>query len=73
MNTQISGIPCQINVTHWEPPAPGDYEWEVLDRNGRRAPWLTRKLTPEDKARIETELRREREYDAMVAQAEVWQ
>jgi hypothetical protein len=28
---------------------------------------------PEDKARIDAELRREREYDMMAAQAEVWQ
>ena len=33
-----------------------EIEFTVLDRRGREAPWLTRKLTPDDVERIETEI-----------------
>lgn len=69
--SRVSGIPCQIGVTAWEPYRPGKFsgapeycypdeggygEWVVLDRQGRPARWLERKLTPEDIDRIEDEL-----------------
>lgn len=66
----MAGIPCLINVTHYfkqkpmGPRADSDWdcygyteiEFEVCDRRGRPAPWLERKLTLEDKQRIETEI-----------------
>lgn len=47
------GIPCRIEVTNYQPATAhgwyeeGDYEdadWILLDRRGRRAEWLERKL-----------------------------
>jgi hypothetical protein len=29
-----------------------ELEWDLLDRKGRRAPWLDRKLSPTDRAAI---------------------
>jgi len=66
----VSGIPCIIRVDHCfvqEPLGPdcdsdqdcygyAEIEFTVLDRRGREAPWLTRKLTPDDVERIETEI-----------------
>lgn len=66
----MAGIPCLIKVTHYfkqkpmGPSADSDYdcygytdiEFEVCDRRGRPAPWLERKLTPEDKNRIDVEI-----------------
>lgn len=71
IETRIAGIPCRIGVTEWEKYRPGRssgpvescYEdeggcgcWEVLDRRGRPAPWLERKMTEQDESRIECEL-----------------
>lgn len=66
--TRISGIPCQVEVEcitppvpmriwglHFEdatPAEPGEYEIEVFDRKGYRAPWLARKLTDDDFDRL---------------------
>lgn len=66
----MAGIPCLIKVTHYfkqkpmGPSADSDWdcygytevEFEVCDRRGRPAPWLERKLTLEDKNRIEIEI-----------------
>lgn len=56
---RVCGIPCIIRVTYWEaylpaiiradpgdshPPEGGEGEWEILDRRGRPAPWLTAKM-----------------------------
>ena len=66
----ISGIPCQIGVTHFFRQAPwrgsahtcpssDDYygitemEYDVLDRRGRPAEWLERKMTYADRESIE--------------------
>lgn len=47
------GIPCRVEVLSYQPATAhvwyeeGDYEdadWILLDRRGRRAPWLERKL-----------------------------
>ena len=67
----VAGIPCQIEVTEYhpgtpmritgtgfgdaEPPEPRVFEFDVLDRNGRHAPWLEKKLTTADRERIEEE------------------
>lgn len=69
--THVGGLPCRVGCTAWEPytpgrtsgppeschPAEGGHgEWQLLDRRGRPAPWLARKLTPHDEQRIESEL-----------------
>lgn len=41
-----------------------DIEVEVLDRNGRPAPWLDRKLTADDRDRIEGEVAEAMRVDA---------
>lgn len=69
MITTISGIPCQIEVTHYLRQAPNiradnpddfygytELEFDVLDRRGRPAPWLERKLDDTQTARIKGEL-----------------
>jgi hypothetical protein len=58
IETRIAGIPCIVGVTHFErqgacrhADSDIDYrgyvevEWDVLDRRGRPAPWLSRKVT----------------------------
>lgn len=71
IETRVAGIPCIIGVTHFESQK-GSYsyhaasdldyygyteaEWEVLDRRGRAAPWLAKKLTSSDAGRIEREI-----------------
>ena len=60
IETRVAGIPCIVGVTYFES-VRGSYnyhaasdmdyhgytecEFEVLDRRGRKAPWLERKLT----------------------------
>jgi hypothetical protein len=58
IETRIAGIPCIVGVTYFDrhgacrhADSDMDYrgyvevEWEVLDRRGRPAPWLSRKVT----------------------------
>lgn len=63
IETRVAGIPCQIGVTDYGfsayisgPPErcyPGDpVEYDVLDMNGRPAPWLARKMKAGDDSRI---------------------
>ena len=61
MHARIQGIPCQVDVTHYEPYRPatwhepasgGEIEFDVYDRRGYRARWLERKLTEDDEVRI---------------------
>ena len=69
IETRVAGIPCIVGVTHFESVAGDsradsdwDYygyteaEFEVLDRRGRPAPWLAKKLTSSDESRIEEEI-----------------
>lgn len=71
MNTRITGIPCQVEVTRfyhgrparlhghpdtWAPPEYEEINFQVLDRRGRPAPWLEEKLDAQDRVRIEREL-----------------
>ena len=70
LNTRIAGIPCQVELTsytpfwngrrghidNWLPDEPEQVEFEVFDRKGYKAPWLERKMTDADYARIEQEL-----------------
>ena len=65
---RVAGIPCLIGVTYYEcvrgsfsynADSDMDYygyteaEWDILDRRGRKAPWLERKATSKDIASIE--------------------
>jgi hypothetical protein len=65
------GIPCIVRVLSWESylpaiiradpgdshPAEGGYgEWEILDRKGKPAPWLEKKLTDKERLRIDEEV-----------------
>ena len=66
--TRISGIPCQVAVYCTAPPEPmrvygpnmedaspaepGEYEIEVFDRKGYKAPWLANKLSDDDFDRL---------------------
>ena len=70
IESNIQGIPCLINVTHYEVvkgqgmSAPSDIdcygytemEYEVCDRKGYRAGWLEKKMTTEDELRIEADV-----------------
>ncbi len=65
----VAGIPCVVEITDYtiqEPLGPSaDSDWDcygysevdftVCDRRGRAAPWLERKLTDQDKARLKEE------------------
>jgi len=71
IESRVAGIPCIIGVSHYES-VKGSYsyhaasdmdyygynecEFDVLDRRGRKAPWLERKLTDKDTSRIEQEV-----------------
>jgi hypothetical protein len=68
METHIAGIPCTICVecVRAVPPDPRadnpwdyygytEFDYTVCDRRGRPAPWLEKKLTRADEARIHDE------------------
>ena len=73
IETRVAGIPCLIGVIEYESTA-GSYNyhaasdcdyygytessWTVLDRRGRPATWLAKKLTDKDQNRIDEELTR---------------
>jgi hypothetical protein len=65
---RVAGIPCLIGVSSYEHTpgtyssrADSDYEyygwtdadWQILDRRGRPAAWLERKLKEDDRREIE--------------------
>ncbi len=68
VETRIDGIPCQVRLAYvhavhgarekgsgiqLEPDEPEGFVIEaVLDRRGKPAPWLERKMTPQDEDRI---------------------
>jgi hypothetical protein len=71
IESRVAGIPCLIGVSHFDcvrgsysynAASDMDYygysesEWDVLDRRGRPAAWLERKLTDDDRQRIEQEI-----------------
>ena len=79
IESTVAGIPCLIGVTEfssvrgsysYNAPSDMDYygytecEWEVLDRNGRPAAWLERKLTAADPSRIDQEIEEAMTEDA---------
>lgn len=68
IEARVAGIPCLIGVIEFDrvsgsysynAPSDLDYhgytesEWEVLDRRGRPAPWLAKKMTRRDEEQIE--------------------
>jgi hypothetical protein len=71
IETRVAGIPCVVRVTYfapadlgcmggeadfWRPPSPPDMEYYVLDRSGRPAEWLEKKLNARERARLEDEI-----------------
>jgi hypothetical protein len=71
IESTVAGIPCLIGVTEfssvrgsysYHADSDMDYygytesEWVVLDRRGRPAAWLERKLTEAERSRIEQEV-----------------
>ena len=71
IKTKVAGIPCQVRVDWFDGQegsfnynAPSDHdfygyleiEFTVLDRAGRAAPWLDKKLTDADRDRITGEI-----------------
>lgn len=67
--TRIAGIPCLVRPTHIHVQRPDrgadnpddffgyeEVDYEVLDRTGRPANWLAKKLTTDDDARIVREI-----------------
>jgi hypothetical protein len=71
IESTVAGIPCLIGVTEfnsvrgsysYHADSDMDYygytesEWVVLDRRGRPAAWLERKLTDAERSRIEQEV-----------------
>jgi hypothetical protein len=67
VEAKIAGIPCLVELTgyspyrcnrighpdNWLPDDPEEIEFEVFDRRGNPAPWLERKMTPDDISNIE--------------------
>ena len=76
LSTHVQGIPCGISVTYYSPampmrvtgsgfgdaiaPEPEEVEFKVLDRKGYLSPWLEKKLTTQDIARITREITNDR-------------
>ena len=70
--SRLQGIPCQIQVNHLsiasdyygghpdsaEMLADDEFDFVILDRRGRRAGWLERKVTPRDADRFYEEAAR---------------
>ena len=71
IESRVAGIPCIIGVVEyecvkgsysrnaasdWDYYGYADSTWEVLDRRGRPAPWLQRKVGDDDVERIEAEI-----------------
>ena len=82
IESRVAGIPCLIGVIDWEEYVPaytsgppdrcypsegGCGSWEVLDRRGRKSPWLERKMTAADERRIEQDV-----FEAMENKADDW-
>lgn len=71
-SSRVAGIPCVVSVStyrkvkgsysmqaesDWDYYGYEDIEFEILDRRGRPAEWLERKMSPDDKIRIEEHIR----------------
>lgn len=68
IEARVCGIPCIVEVLYYEPVRHGRFhgrpedcypdeggesEWQLLDRRGRRAEWLERKMTDQDREKVE--------------------
>lgn len=56
IDARVAGIPCQIGVLRFDAPSVygwANIDWQLLDRRGRPAAWLERKL--DNAARREVE------------------
>lgn len=81
IDTRVQGIPCQAELLYYYAGSPGyisgppescyesepeEWEYRILDRRGRPAPWLERKVTDKDREQIESDFieafREERNY-----------
>lgn len=73
VETRVAGIPCIVRVKNFtkvvgsfnrNEESDMDYhgysetDWDLLDRRGRRAAWLDKKLQVADVERIESEIER---------------
>lgn len=73
LDSRVAGIPCIVRVKSFhkqqgsynrEAASDMDFygytesDWELLDRRGRKADWLTNKLKADDVERIESEIER---------------
>jgi len=71
ITTHVQGIPCQARITYYSRARPAriygppedcyeaedaEVDFTILDRRGRPAAWLERKMTDDDVFRIEGEL-----------------
>jgi len=68
IETRVSGIPCLVDFEYFkqEPDHRADSDWDytgyidieytILDRRGRPAAWLERKITSKDDERIREEI-----------------
>ena len=58
LDTRIAGIPCKIGITSLtiDRQFGSEADFHVMDRRGRLAPWLDRKLTEGDYERIVDEI-----------------
>lgn len=78
IETRVAGIPCLIGVIDYSSVkgsysynAPSDLDfygytecdWDILDRRGRPAPWLQRKVTTRDEADIMKTINKHMEKD----------
>jgi len=67
-DTRVNGVPCKCSVVNYSkevpmkvygpgmgdchPPEPEEFEFEILDRRGRRARWLDRYINEEVEMRL---------------------
>jgi len=70
IESTVAGIPCLVQIDYafvqrplgpsadsdWDCYGYADVEFTILDRRGRPAPWLSKKLTDAEKERIENEI-----------------
>ena len=57
IETRVAGIPCLIGVHEW-PTDDGEGDWTILDRRGRPAEWLAKKVGDREESRIYGEIER---------------
>lgn len=53
VESRVSGIPCLIGITWVDEDG---FEFEVLDRKGYKAEWLSKKMTKKDDFRVRSDV-----------------